>query len=124
MTDDIPGTEPVQPEPEPDLPWTDEALLAVEAVVLAVPGVTDLYRGRTSVGNAVGSAVAAVRRIGSSDAAPRIAVDGTTLRIVIGTDGAAPAPTVAHAVHDAVLAAARATGRQPTRIDVRVARIG
>ncbi|NII41929.1 hypothetical protein E9228_002587 [Curtobacterium flaccumfaciens] len=115
MTEDTLGTEPV-----PDPVWTDDALLAVEAVVLDVAGVTDLYRGRTSVG----SAVAAVRRLGSSDAAPRIAVDGAVLRIVIGTDGAAPAPTVARAVHDAVLAAARASGRQPTRIDVRVARIG
>jgi hypothetical protein len=107
-----------------DLAWTEDALLAVEAAVLDVPGVTDVYRGRTTIGNAVGSAVAAVTHIGSPGTSSRITVDGRVLRIVIGTDGAAPAPSVARSVHDAVLAAARASGREPARIDVRVARIG
>jgi hypothetical protein len=102
--------------------WTAEALLAVEAAVLAVPGVTDLYRPRPTIG----SAVAAVRRLGpgSAGTGARVGVDGSVLHLAIGTDGAAPAPGVAHAVHDAALAAASAAGRTPTRIDVRVARIG
>jgi hypothetical protein len=102
--------------------WTAEALLAVEAAVLAVPGVTDLYRPRPTIG----SAVAAVRRLGpgAAGAGARVGVDGSVLHLAIGTDGAAPAPGVAHAVHDAALAAAHAAGRTPTRIDVRVARIG
>ncbi|WP_420362598.1 hypothetical protein AABM26_13665 [Curtobacterium aetherium] len=100
--------------------WTDDALLVVEAAVLAVPGVADLYRARPTIG----SAVAAVRRLGSAEAGPRIVADGSVLRLVIGTDGAAPAPGVARAVHDAVLAEAAASGRTPTRIDVRVARVG
>ena len=111
VTDEIAGT------------WTAEALLAVEAAVLAVPGVTDLYRPRPTIG----SAVAAVRRLGpgaAGAAGARVGVDGSVLHLAIGTDGAAPAPGVAHAVHDAALAAARAAGRAPTRIDVRVARIG
>jgi hypothetical protein len=100
--------------------WTDEALLVIETAVRDVPGVTDVYRSRPTVG----SAVAAVRRLASSESGPRIVVDGSALRVVIGTDGAAPAPAVARAVHDAVLAAAAASGPTPTRIDVRVARIG
>jgi hypothetical protein len=111
-----------------DLAWTEDALLAVEAAVFDVPGVTDIYRGRTTIGNAignaVGSAVAAMTHVGSSGTPSRITVDGRVLRVVIGTDGAAPAPSVARAVHDAVLAAARASGREPARVDVRVARIG
>ncbi|PZE85170.1 hypothetical protein [Curtobacterium sp. MCBD17_032] len=104
-------------------PWTVEALLAVEAAVLAVPGVTDLYRPRPTIGGAV----AAVRRLASGRAGAagaRVGVDGSVLRLAIGTDGTAPAPGVAHAVHDAALEAAQAGGRTPTRIDVRVARIG
>ncbi|WP_146243561.1 hypothetical protein [Curtobacterium sp. MCBD17_008] len=106
-------------------PWTAETLLAVEAAVLAVPGVTDLYRPLPTIG----SAVAAVRRLapgvaGAGPAGARVGVDGPVLHLVIGTDGSAPAPAVAHAVHDAALAAASAAGRTPTRIDVRVARIG
>jgi hypothetical protein len=112
------------PAPDTSLPggssWSDAALLAVEAAVLDVPGVTDVYRARPTVG----SAVAAVRRLGAGESGPRIVADGSALRVVIGTDGATPAPAVARAVHDAVLAVAAASGPTPTRIDVRVARIG
>lgn len=100
-------------------PWTDDELRAVETAVLAVPGVTELYRGRPTVG----SAVAAVRRIRASEGGLRVVADGDVLRVVIGTDGASPAPTVARAVHDAVLQAL-AVGTPPSRVDVRVARIG
>jgi hypothetical protein len=100
-------------------PWTDDELRAVETAVLAVPGVTELYRGRPTVG----SAVAAVRRLGASEGGLRVVPDGDVLRVVIGTDGASPAPAVARAVHDAVLTVL-GTRTPPSRVDVRVARVG
>lgn len=101
------------------VPWTDDELRAVEAAVLAVPGVTELYRSRPTVG----SAVAAVRRLGASGGDLRVVPDGDVLRVVIGTDGTSPAPAVARAVHDAVVAVL-ADGTPPSRVDVRVARVG
>jgi hypothetical protein len=100
---------------------TDETLAAIEAAVLEVPGVTDLYRSRPTVA----SAVQAVRSIATSSGPLRIVVDDDdALRVVIGTDGFRPAPEVARAVHDVALATAAAHGLALSRVDVRVARVG
>lgn len=101
---------------------TDETLAAIEAAVLEVPGVTDLYRSRPTVA----SAVQAVRSIATSTGPLRIVVDDDddALRVVIGTDGFRPAPEVARAVHDVALATAAAHGLALSRVDVRVARVG
>jgi len=100
---------------------TDETLAAIEAAVLEVPGVTDLYRSRPTVA----SAVQAVRSIATSTGPLRIVVDDDdALRVVIGTDGFRPAPEVARAVHDVALATAAANGLALSRVDVRVARVG
>lgn len=95
-------------------------LAAVDAAVLAVDGVTDLYRARPTVG----SALQTIRRIGSLGDAVRSVLDGTVLRVVIGTDGVRPAPEVARAAHAAALAVARTAGIELTRVDVRVALVG
>jgi len=99
--------------------WSATALTAIEAVVRQVPGVTDVYRARPTVH----SAVAAVRA-GATPTVSRLVLDGAVLHIVIGTDGFAPAPAVAHAVHDAALDEAARHRLALSRIDVRVARIG
>lgn len=99
---------------------TDETLAAIEAAVLQVPGVTDLYRSRPTVA----SAVQAVRSIATNTGPLRIVVDDDALRVVIGTDGFRPAPEVARAVHDVALATAAASGLALSRVDVRVARVG
>lgn len=98
----------------------DEILTAVEDAVLAVPGVAELYRARPTIG----SAVAAARSIAGRTIVPRVVLDGDVLRVVIGTDGARPAPETARAAHVAALAAAEARGLVLSRVDVRVARIG
>ncbi|MBO9044475.1 hypothetical protein [Curtobacterium flaccumfaciens] len=100
---------------------TDETLATIEAAVLEVPGVTDLYRSRPTVA----SALQAVRSIATSTGPLRIVVDDDdALRVVIGTDGFRPAPEVARAVHDVALATAAAHGLALSRVDVRVARVG
>ncbi|MBO9047622.1 hypothetical protein JG550_002600 [Curtobacterium flaccumfaciens pv. flaccumfaciens] len=100
---------------------TDETLATIEAAVLEVPGVTDLYRSRPTVA----SAVQAVRSIATSTGPLRIVDDDDdALRVVIGTDGFRPAPEVARAVHDVALATAAAHGLALSRVDVRVARVG
>ncbi|MCJ1714780.1 hypothetical protein ACLBWP_06820 [Microbacterium sp. M1A1_1b] len=100
--------------------WSSQAVDAVEAAVLEVPGVAELYRAKPTLQ----SAAAAVQRISEQGTPPRVVVDGDVLRVVIGTDGFAPAPQVARAVHDAAFAAARAAGHTLSRVDVRVARVG
>jgi hypothetical protein len=99
---------------------TDETLAAIEAAVLEVPGVTDLYRSRPTVA----SAFQAVRSLAANTGPLRIVVDDDALRVVIGTDGFRPAPEVARAVHDVALATASAQGLALSRVDVRVARVG
>lgn len=106
--------------PQTNESWSPDAVDAVEAAVLGVPGVAELYRAKPTLQ----SAVAAVRRISAQGEPPRVVVDGDVLRVVIATDGFAPAPQVARAVHDAALAAAEAAGHTLSRIDVRVARVG
>lgn len=101
-------------------PWSPATVDAVEAAVLAVPGVAELYRARPTLQSTV-SAVKHVPEVGSL---PRVVLDGDVLRVVIGTDGYAPAPQVARAVHDAALAAASGAGHALSRVDVRVARVG
>ena len=100
--------------------WSLDAVEAVEAAVLAVPGVAELYRAKPTLQ----SAVAAVQRISERGDPPRVVVDGDVLRVVIATDGFAPAPQVARAVHDAAFAAAASAGHALSRVDVRVARVG
>ena len=99
--------------------WSATALTAIEAVVLEVPGVADLFRARPTVQNAV-SAI----RTGVTPTVSRLVLDGAVLHIVIGTDGFAPAPGVARAVHDAALAEAARHRLVLSRVDVRIARIG
>lgn len=98
----------------------DEVLTAVEAAVLAVPGVAELYRARPTLGSAVASA----RSIATGAAVARVVLDEDVLRVVIGTDGSRPAPETARAVHVAALAAATGRGLTLSRVDVRVARVG
>ncbi|ROS76115.1 hypothetical protein EDF24_1696 [Curtobacterium sp. PhB130] len=93
------------------------ALAAVEAAVLAVPGVAEVYRARPTLQ----STVAAVRH---ATEAARVVLDGDVLRVVIGTDGVLPAPQVARAVHHAVLAQCAEHGLTLARVDVRIARVG
>jgi hypothetical protein len=100
--------------------WSVDALATVEAAVLAVPGVSELYRARPTIT----SAVTAVRHGTTPANLPRIVVDGAVLRVVIGTDGFVPAPQVARAVHDAALAEGVRLGVTLTRVDVRIARVG
>lgn len=97
-----------------------DTLAAVEAAVLEVPGVADLYRARPTLG----SAASAVKRIADGTAPSRVVLDGDVLRIVIGTDLSRPAPETAHEAHVAALAVATAHGVALSRVDVRVARIG
>lgn len=98
----------------------DETLGAVEAAVLAVPGVAELYRARPTLGSAVASA----RSLATRTAVARVVVDDDVLRVVIGTDGSRPAPETARAAHVAALETARAHGLELSRVDVRVARVG
>ncbi|OIH94524.1 hypothetical protein [Curtobacterium sp. MCBA15_001] len=112
--------EPTEPAPQTNESWSPDAVDAVESAVLGVPGVAELYRAKPTLQ----SAVAAVQRISARGEPPRVVVDGDVLRVVIATDGFAPAPQVARAVHDAALAAAEAAGHALSRVDVRVARVG
>lgn len=111
QTDDVPQTNET---------WAADTVDAIETAVLEVPGVAELYRAKPTLH----SAVDAVQRISATGTPPRVVVDGDVLRVVIGTDGFAPAPQVARAVHDAALAAATAAGHTLSRVDVRVARVG
>ncbi|MBT2503496.1 hypothetical protein [Curtobacterium sp. ISL-83] len=97
-----------------------ETLATVDAAVLAVPGVAELYRARPTVESAITAARGLVRGAG----APRVVLDDDVLRVVIGTDGVLPAPETARAAHLAALAAATAGGLVVARADVRVARVG
>lgn len=108
------------PTPQTNESWSAGAVDAVESAVLGVPGVAELYRAKPTLQ----SAVAAVQRFSAQGEPPRVVVDGDVLRVVIATDGFAPAPQVARAVHDAALAAAAAAGHTLSRVDVRVARVG
>jgi hypothetical protein len=98
----------------------DETAAAIEAAVLAAPGVADLYRARPTVGSAVESA----RRIASRAPVSRVVLDDDVLRVVIGTDGSLPAPATARSAHDAALRVAAEHGLTLGRVDVRVARVG
>lgn len=98
----------------------DETAAAIEAAVLAAPGVADLYRARPTLGSAVESA----RRLASRAPVSRVVLDDDVLRVVIGTDGSRPAPTTAHEAHVAALAVATEHGLVLSRVDVRVARVG
>jgi hypothetical protein len=110
----VPAATPTEPPT-----WSAAALAAIEAVVLEVPGVADVFRARPTVQ----SAVAAIR-VGVTPTVSRLVLDGAVLRIVIGTDGFAPAPAVARAVHDAALDEAARHRLVLSRVDVRIARIG
>jgi hypothetical protein len=99
--------------------WSATALTAIEAVVLEVPGVADVFRARPTVQSAV-SAI----RVGVTPTVSRLVLDGAVLHIVIGTDGFAPAPGVARAVHDAALEEAARHRLVLSRVDVRIARVG
>lgn len=105
---------------QPEATGAGTALAAIEAAVLGVAGVADLFHARPTLG----STVTSVRHLTTPASAPRVVVDGDVLRIVIGTDGVRPAPQVARAVHDVALAAATRHGLVLARIDVRVARVG
>ncbi|MCY1696106.1 hypothetical protein [Curtobacterium sp. SL109] len=120
-TDDTRETGTQLPAAVPSEPptWSAAALAAIEAVVLEVPGVADLFRARPTVQ----SAVTAIR-FGVTPTVSRLVLDGAVLRIVIGTDGFAPAPAVARAVHDAALDEAARHRLVLSRVDVRIARIG
>lgn len=120
-TDDTRETGRQLPAVVPSEPptWSAAALAAIEAVVLEVPGVADLFRARPTVQ----SAVTAIR-VGVTPTVSRLVLDGAVLRIVIGTDGFAPAPAVARAVHDAALDEAARHRLVLSRVDVRIARIG
>ncbi|WP_144714887.1 hypothetical protein [Curtobacterium pusillum] len=98
----------------------DETFAAVEDAVLAVPGVTELYRARPTIG----SAVAAAKTLATRGSVARVVLDDDVLRIVIGTDGSHPAPETARAAHVAALAVATERGLALSRVDVRVARVG
>ena len=98
----------------------DEILAVVETAVLAVPGVAELYRPRPTIGSTVASA----RSLATGGPVARVVLDDDVLRLVIGTDGARPAPETARAAHLAALDTARAHGLSVSRVDVRVARVG
>lgn len=110
----VPATTPTEPPT-----WSATALTAIEAVVLEVPGVADVFRARPTVQSAV-SAI----RVGVTPTVSRLVLDGAVLHIVIGTDGFAPAPGVARAVHDAALEEAARHRLVLARVDVRIARVG
>ncbi|MDR6172425.1 MULTISPECIES: hypothetical protein [unclassified Curtobacterium] len=98
----------------------DETFAAIEAAVVAVPGVAELYRARPTLGSAVGAA----KNLATRTAVARVVLDDDVLRIVIGTDGSVPAPETARAAHLAALAAATEHGLPLSRVDVRIARVG
>ncbi|WP_420368397.1 hypothetical protein [Curtobacterium sp. L1-20] len=98
----------------------EDVLTAVETAVLAVPGVAELYHARPTLGATIDTA----KRLASRVALARVVLDGDVLRVVIGTDGARPAPETARAAHRAALDAASAHGLVLSRVDVRVARVG
>lgn len=100
--------------------WDDETVAAVEAAVLAVPGVAELYRAKPTFGSAIASA----RSLASRTAVARVVLDDDVLRVVIGTDGSRPAPATARAAHVAALETATAHGVALSRVDVRIARVG
>jgi hypothetical protein len=114
MTDAMSPTDPV-----PEL----ELVAQLERSILAVPGVDEVYRARPSVG----AVTTHLRRISGAHALtpiPRVVVDDGVVRVSIGTDGALPAPAVARAVHDTVMAEATALGLAVERVDVTIARVG
>jgi len=98
----------------------DETAAAIEAAVLAVPGVAELYRAKPTLGGALETA----RRLAARTVVPRVVLEDDVLRVVIGTDGSVPAPATARAAHVAALGAAADRGLALSRVDVRVARIG
>lgn len=98
----------------------DETVAAIEAAVLAVPGVAELYRANPGLGTAVDSA----RRLAGRAPGSRVALDEDVLRVVIGTDGSVPAPATARAAHAAAYEAATGHGVTLARVDVRIARVG
>lgn len=98
----------------------EDVLTAVETAVLAVPGVAELYHARPTLSGTLDAA----KRLATRTELARVVVDDDVLRVVIGTDGARPAPETARAVHLAALAAAEAHGLTLSRVDVRVARVG
>lgn len=98
----------------------DETVAAIEAAVLAVPGVAELYRARPTIGSALDSA----KRLASRAPLSRVVLDDDVLRIVIATDGSLPAPATARAAHVAALGVATERGVALSRVDVRVARVG
>ncbi|MGG7307716.1 hypothetical protein ACQXVK_11035 [Curtobacterium sp. AB451] len=98
----------------------DETFAEIEAAVLAVPGVAELYRARPTLG----SAVDAAKRLASRASVAHVVLDDDVLRVVIGTDGSVPAPETARAAHLAALDAAIAHGLPLSRVDVRIARVG
>lgn len=98
----------------------DETVAAIEAAVLRVPGVAELYRAKPTLG----SALDAARQIAARTSVSRVVLDDDVLRVVIGTDGSVPAPATARAAHVAALEAAAEHGVALGRVDVRVARIG
>lgn len=100
--------------------WDDETVAAVEAAVLAVPGVAELYRAKPTLGSTIASA----RSLAARTAVARVVLDDDVLRVVIGTDGSRPAPATARAAHVAALETATARGVALSRVDVRIARIG
>lgn len=99
---------------------TDDVFTAIETAVLAVPGVTELYRARPTLG----STIATAKDLVTGSAPSRVVLDDDVLRVVIGTDGVRPAPETARAAHLAALAAATEHGLALSRVDVRVARVG
>ncbi|MEV7933307.1 MULTISPECIES: hypothetical protein [unclassified Curtobacterium] len=98
----------------------DDTTAAIEAAVLAVPGVAELYRARPTLGSAIDSA----KRLAARTPGPRVVLDEDVLRVVIGTDGSLPAPATARAAHLAAWEAAAARGVALARVDVRIARVG
>lgn len=98
----------------------EDVLTAVETAVLAVPGVAELYHARPTLSGTIETA----KRLATHAALARVILDDDVLRVVIGTDGARPAPETARAAHLAALAAAEAHGLALSRVDVRVARVG
>ncbi|OEI67370.1 hypothetical protein [Curtobacterium sp. ER1/6] len=102
----------------------DDTTAAIEAAVLAVPGVAELYRARPTLGDVLGSAVDSAKRLAAHTPGPRVVLDEDVLRVVIGTDGSLPAPATARAAHLAAWEAAAARGVALARVDVRIARVG
>lgn len=96
---------------------------ALELVVAAVPGVDEVYRARPTIG-AVATHLRRITAERSIVPVPRVVIEDDVVRVTIGTDGTSPAPAVAHAVHDAVLAETARLGLAVLRVDVTVARVG